>query len=356
MSLLSLRVRLGPGGCLWPGTALPKGRGNRAAQPHPGFVDEFVPLTVSQTLIAVAIVIGAAPARTSRQGACDDPIDRFSNFTILLLAVRKSDTLTVEIQRDYRPQAETELLHRGFYIAFITPDGPRMSPTKQWDAWYAYLTEKHGLSQKPAFVGMSKGGVNEYTWAAANPDKVSSIYADNPGIYTEDIPKIAELIKYDVPLLNVCGTHDFVLEKNTKVIENLYHQGGGRISIMIKEGTGHHPHRRAHGQARVGLRPRTHHSRVARWGARLKAAVFTRLSISALLALGRVRVPSAAGLRLDVGEASAGRRTGNANQVIAARTLNLPARVAGIAFQRLVAVGTVELEFGRAHSLHPHHA
>ena len=125
--------------------------------------------------LAVAIVIGAAPARTSRQGACDDPIDRFSNFTILLLAVRKSDTLTVEIQRDHRPQAETELLHRGFYLAFITPDGPRMSPTKQWDAWDAYLTEKHGLSKKPAFVGMSKGEVNEYTWAGANPDKVSSI-------------------------------------------------------------------------------------------------------------------------------------------------------------------------------------
>src|SRR5438477_2352510 len=96
---------------------------------------------------------------------------------------------------DHQPQAETELLHRGFYLAFITPDGPRMSPAKQWDAWYAYLTEKHGLSKKPAFVGMSKGGVNEYTWAGANPDKVSSIYADNPGLYTEDIPMIAGLIK-----------------------------------------------------------------------------------------------------------------------------------------------------------------
>jgi pimeloyl-ACP methyl ester carboxylesterase len=142
---------------------------------------------------------------------------------------------------NHQPQAETELLHRGFYIAFVAPDSARMSPPKQWDAWYAYLTEK-GLSKKPAFVGMSKGGVNEYTWAGAHPDEVSCIYADNPGIYTEDIPKIADLIKHDVPLLNVCGTLDFVLEKNTKLIENIYHQGGGRISIMIKEGMGHHPH------------------------------------------------------------------------------------------------------------------
>jgi pimeloyl-ACP methyl ester carboxylesterase len=98
------------------------------------------------------------------------------------------------------------------------------------------------LSKKPAFVGMSKGGVNEYTWATSNPDKVSCIYADNPGIYREDILRLGELIKHDVPLLNVCGTEDFVLEKNTKVIENIYHQGGGQISLMIKEGTGHHPH------------------------------------------------------------------------------------------------------------------
>ena len=58
---------------------------------------------------------------------------------------------------DHEPQTEVELLRRGFHIAFITPD-----PGKQWDAWYAWLTENHGLSKKPAFVGMSKGGVNEY--------------------------------------------------------------------------------------------------------------------------------------------------------------------------------------------------
>jgi len=129
------------------------------------------------------------------------------------------------------------LLRRGFHIAFITPD-----PGKQWDAWYAFLTEKHGLSKKPSFDGMSKGGVNAYQWATANPDKVSAIYADNPAIRQEDISKLVELARRDVPLLNVCGSLDFVLEKNTKVIENVYHQAGGRITIMIKEGTAHHPH------------------------------------------------------------------------------------------------------------------
>jgi hypothetical protein len=137
---------------------------------------------------------------------------------------------------DHRPQAEVELLGRGFYIAFITPD-----PGKQWDAWYAFLVEKHGFSKKPAFIGMSKGGVNEYHWASANPDKVSAIYGDNPAIWPEDLPKMVELAKWNVPLLNVCGTLDFVFGC-TKAIENVYHQAGGRITIMVKEGTAHHPH------------------------------------------------------------------------------------------------------------------
>ena len=94
---------------------------------------------------------------------------------------------------------------RGFHIAFITPD-----PGKAWDAWYAFLTEKHGLSKKPAFIGMSKGGVNEYDWATVNPDKVSCIYADNPAIRPGAFAKLGELARNDVPLLNICGSLDFL--------------------------------------------------------------------------------------------------------------------------------------------------
>ena len=138
---------------------------------------------------------------------------------------------------DHRSQAEVELLHRGFCIAYITVD-----PGKQWDAWYAFLTEKHGLSQKPVFIGMSRGGSTEYQWATSNPDKVSGIYGDNPAISQESLLKLGELAKRDVPLLNICGSEDFILESCTKLIENAYHQAGGRITVMIKEGTAHHPH------------------------------------------------------------------------------------------------------------------
>jgi len=138
---------------------------------------------------------------------------------------------------DHEPQAEVELLRQGFHVAFITPD-----PGKPWDAWYAYLTEKHGLSRKPAFVGMSKGGVNAYEWATAHPEQVSCIYADNPAIRPGDFAKLGELARNDVSLLNVCGSQDFLLERHTLAIEDRYHQLGGRITVMIKDGPAHHPH------------------------------------------------------------------------------------------------------------------
>jgi pimeloyl-ACP methyl ester carboxylesterase len=138
---------------------------------------------------------------------------------------------------DHEPQAEVELLRRGFHVGFIGCDAG-----KPWDAWYAFLTEKHGLSRKPAFVGMSRGGRNAFTWATANPDKVSCIYADNPPVSREAVALLGGLAKNDVPLLHVCGSLDPSLGENTLVVEGVYQQLGGRISVLIKDGAGHHPH------------------------------------------------------------------------------------------------------------------
>ena len=138
---------------------------------------------------------------------------------------------------DHEPQAEIELLKRGFHIGFIWCDAG-----KPWDAWYAFLTEKHGLSKKPAFVGMSRGGRNAYTWATANPDKVGCIYADNPAVSREALALLGGLARNDVPLLHVCGSLDPILGNHTLVVESAYQQLGGRISVMIKDGAAHHPH------------------------------------------------------------------------------------------------------------------
>src|SRR6267142_251674 len=140
---------------------------------------------------------------------------------------------------NHQPQTEVELLRRGFHIAYVAPDPGRQG--KAWDVWYKFLTENHGLAKKAAFIGMSKGGVNEFNWGVVNPDKVACIYADNPALFDEDFAKIPELAKHDIPLLHVVGTEDWVV-RYTMTLEKIYHQLGGSITVIMKEGVAHHPH------------------------------------------------------------------------------------------------------------------
>src|SRR2546428_12895810 len=53
---------------------------------------------------------------------------------------------------DHRPQAEVELLRRGFSISLITPQ-----PGEQWGAWEALPTEEDGVSEETAFGAGSEG-------------------------------------------------------------------------------------------------------------------------------------------------------------------------------------------------------
>lgn len=138
---------------------------------------------------------------------------------------------------DHEPQVEIELLRRGYHIGFIQSDDIR-----HWDAWYSFLIKEHGLSRTPAFVGMSGGGRNSYNWAATYPDRVSCIYADNPLITRGSLMKLDALAGRDIPLLHICGSLDPLTPDHTLPIESIYHQLGGRISLMVKDGVGHHPH------------------------------------------------------------------------------------------------------------------
>jgi len=142
---------------------------------------------------------------------------------------------------DHQPQTEVELLRRGFHIAYISAD-QNLKPDKHWEAWYDFLTEKHGLSKKPAFIGMSRGGEYAFTWATTHLDEVSCIYADNPGGNDELMRRLPDLARADVPIMLVCGTIDPILSRFGLPIESTYQQFGGRISMILKEGAGHHPH------------------------------------------------------------------------------------------------------------------
>src|SRR5262249_7699966 len=112
------------------------------------------------------------------------------------------------------------------------------------EAWEVFLAERQGWWKKPAFVGMSRGGRNAYTWGTANPEQVSCIYADNPAVSREAVALLGALAKADVPVLHVCGSLDPILGNHTLVVENVYQQLGGRISVLVKDGAAHHPHSR----------------------------------------------------------------------------------------------------------------
>jgi hypothetical protein len=142
---------------------------------------------------------------------------------------------------DHQPQAEIELLKRGFFICYISANAT-LAPDSTWDAFYAWLTHDKGLSPKPAFIGMSRGGEYEYRWATTHPGAVSCIYADNPAVDRASLTLLGGLAANDVPLLHVCGSMDPLYAGSTAAVENIYHAFGGRISVIIKEGFGHHPH------------------------------------------------------------------------------------------------------------------
>ena len=193
---------------------------------------------------------------------------------------------------DHQPHTEIEFLKRGFHVAYITADAS-LKPDKKWDAWYEFLTEKHGLSKRPAFIGMSRGGEyayivtgpvpynadgpslahwnlvyehlikhgfsakpvmegaggaagEAYAWAVENPDRVSCIYAENPVLRgkmskTLVLDSLAALAKANVPLFHVCGSRDPWLDTQTRVLEKRYRELGGQITVMINENQGHYP-------------------------------------------------------------------------------------------------------------------
>ena len=182
----------------------------------------------------------------------------------------------------HEPQTDLALLAKGFHVVTTDVAGLFGSPkaVAHWDAFYKYLTEKHGFAGKPALEGMSRGGLIIFNWAAANPDKTACIYADAPvcdfkswpgakgrgkgsprdwqaclkayGLSEEQalayrrnpIDNLGPLAKAGVPLLHVCGDADQVvpIEENTGIVQRRYQELGGSIRVIAKRGVGHHPH------------------------------------------------------------------------------------------------------------------
>ncbi|MEO7212609.1 GDSL-type esterase/lipase family protein [Mucilaginibacter sp.] len=83
---------------------------------------------------------------------------------------------------DWHTDADSILLSRGMYVAYIDVDDQYGSPQAMqvWDKFYAYLLKNASFSTKPALEAVSRGGLYAYAWAKRNPDKVSCIYGETP--------------------------------------------------------------------------------------------------------------------------------------------------------------------------------
>lgn len=178
--------------------------------------------------------------------------------------------------------AATGLLTNGFFHVHIVVGNTFGSPAalKHFSAFYQDL-QTHGLAQKAALIGLSRGGLYAYRWAAENPDKVSVIYGDAPvcdfkswpggkfkgkgspsdwtelqrlyGFKSEEealayrgnpIDILQPLSQAHIALVHVVGDADDVVPtaENTDIVEDRYLRLGGEIRVIHKPGVGHHPH------------------------------------------------------------------------------------------------------------------
>ncbi|HET6250311.1 MAG TPA: alpha/beta hydrolase [Tepidisphaeraceae bacterium] len=175
------------------------------------------------------------------------------------------------------------LLAKGWHVAYLACPNTFGSPEtmRHWEVFYKELTEKYGLSKKPVLLGMSRGGMYVYNWAALHPHTVGLIYGDapvcdakswpggkgkgkgSPGdwklfqqIYhfkTEQealdwkhnpIDELEPIAKAKIPIIHVVGDADDIvpMDENTMVLKERYEKLGGHMELIVKKGVGHHPH------------------------------------------------------------------------------------------------------------------
>ena len=147
------------------------------------------------------------------------------------------------------------------------------------------LVEEHGLSPRPALIGLSRGALYCMSWAAAHPDETLAVYLDNgvcdfkswPGGapkglgisagsagewaklldaygFADDreaiaydgnpVDRLEPLAEAEIPILLVYGDRDGTVphRENSEVVYERYKALGGPVERVVKPGQDHHPH------------------------------------------------------------------------------------------------------------------
>lgn len=180
------------------------------------------------------------------------------------------------------PSVDLALLKLGWHVVYMSCPNTFGSPDtmKRWDRLYSELTRSHGFSKRPVLLGMSRGGLYVYRWAAKHPGKVGLIYGDAPvcdvkswpggkgkgkgsprdwelfkqvfGLSEQQALKwkqnpidlLKPIARARIPVIHVVGNAVDVVpvEENTAVLKQRFEALGGRMEIISKPGVGHHPH------------------------------------------------------------------------------------------------------------------
>ena len=177
--------------------------------------------------------------------------------------------------------ADLKLVEEGYHVVLVHGDvAGHPSGNANIDAAYELLTSEYGFAKTCSMSSMSRGNLSLFRWAAANPEKVNSIYVDNgvcnikswpagklvPGSgsvakgapkswanfkkrfgYATDeealaskqspIDQLEPLAKAGVPILMVCGSKDSAVpyEENDAIMEQRYKALGGNIKVIVEE-------------------------------------------------------------------------------------------------------------------------
>jgi pimeloyl-ACP methyl ester carboxylesterase len=174
------------------------------------------------------------------------------------------------------------LLNQGWHVVYMDCANTFGSPDtmRRWAELYDLLTEKHALSRRPVLLGMSRGGLYVYNWAAAHPERTGLIYGDAPVCDVKSWPGskgkgkgspqdwelfkqvyglsesqavdwklnpidiLAPIAQARIPIIHVVGDADDAVpvDENTQVLKQRYEALGGHVELIVKRGVGHHPH------------------------------------------------------------------------------------------------------------------
>lgn len=183
----------------------------------------------------------------------------------------------------HQPQTDLALLERGYHVVYVDAQNMLGAPPAMaiWERFHALL-DQAGLNGKITLIGMSRGGLYCYNWAARRPETVSVLYGDAPVCdfkswplgkgrsavasktdwgyvlkhygFKDDAEALAyeknpvdnlePLAKAGIPIIHVVGQADKTVpvEENTDIVERRYKALGGVIEVIRKPGVDHHPH------------------------------------------------------------------------------------------------------------------